>query len=131
MKNKEKYLNEIIEIAKEGEVLAVDKETDEPCACRGLQCSDCALYRDCHNNRKAWLEAEAESEEMRFAKTCKRGDIVEVSDRGEHWVLRRFACVDEDGVIWAIVEGDESDTVSWVHIRKPISAEEWANGATE
>lgn len=66
MKNKEKYAKEIIEIAKIGHIVAVDKK-NKPKDCTGFKCEDCRLnlrYIDetgipCNNSRKKWFEEEA------------------------------------------------------------------------
>lgn len=66
MKNKEKYAKEIIEIAKRGHIIAVDKK-NKPKDCTGFNCAECRLrsgYVDktgtfCGTPRKKWFEEEA------------------------------------------------------------------------
>lgn len=66
MKNKEKYAKEIIEIAKIGHIVAVDKKNN-PKDCNGFKCEECRLnvgYTDetgtrCNTSRKKWFEEEA------------------------------------------------------------------------
>ena len=41
MKNKEKYANEIIDMALRDRRMAVNNETRKPCCCYGLECKDC------------------------------------------------------------------------------------------
>ena len=61
MKNKEKYVKEIAEIACEGAGVAVSEETGKPVQCVNIRCSRCAFlsksrYKTCIDHRKAWAE---------------------------------------------------------------------------
>lgn len=62
MKNKEKYAKEIIEIACNGDVLAVSKVTGKPIGCKNISCKDCNNYNDfliCEEKRlREWSESE-------------------------------------------------------------------------
>ena len=63
MKNKEKYVREIAEIACEGGGVAVSEETGKPVQCVNIRCSRCAFlsksrYKTCIDHRKAWAESE-------------------------------------------------------------------------
>ena len=64
MKNKEKYAKEIVEIACEGNEVAVSKETGKPVRCVDMRCSLCAInlnedeYKTCTDYRKEWAESE-------------------------------------------------------------------------
>ena len=63
MKNKEKFSKEIMEIACEGDRLAVSKETGKPVRCATItNCSQCALgvgyCSSCVDNVKKWAESE-------------------------------------------------------------------------
>lgn len=63
-KNKEKYAKEIVEIACEGNEVAVSKETGKPVRCVDMRCSLCAInlnddkYKTCTDYRKEWAESE-------------------------------------------------------------------------
>lgn len=62
MKNKEKYKDRIIEIAMNGDILAVNKDTNLPMLCGLSRCCNC-LFDDCKScpdGRKEWLEQEVE-----------------------------------------------------------------------
>lgn len=68
MKNKEKYAKEIIEIAKRGHIIAVDKK-NKPKDCMDITCEECRLrsYIDetgtfCNTSRKKWFEEEAQKD---------------------------------------------------------------------
>ena len=49
MKNKEKFRDEIFEIACKGDSIAINKHTGEIVQCNGMACSDCA-FNTRHNN---------------------------------------------------------------------------------
>lgn len=64
MKNKEKYLKEIVEIACDGNCIAVDKNSGKVKPCCYSSCSNCLFddshYRDsdCDRTRRKWAESE-------------------------------------------------------------------------
>lgn len=64
MRNKEKFSKEIVEIACEGNEVAVSKETGKPVRCVDMRCSMCAInlnedeYKTCTDYRKEWVESE-------------------------------------------------------------------------
>ena len=64
MKNKDKYREQIIEIAMNGDAFAVDKKTNEPVPCPRLAsfCRICLFDKGtiCSESRKEWLEQEVE-----------------------------------------------------------------------
>ena len=62
MKNKEKYRDQIIEIAMKGDILAVNKDTKLPMLCHPNRCKYCLFEKSvvCSEPRKKWLEQEAE-----------------------------------------------------------------------
>lgn len=64
MKNKEKHLKEIVEIACDGNCIAVDKNSGKVKPCCYSSCSNCLFddshYRDsdCDRTRRKWAESE-------------------------------------------------------------------------
>lgn len=60
MKNKEKYAKEIIELACDGNGIAVDKHSELVCSCNYISCSNCLFddSKDCIERRKDWAESE-------------------------------------------------------------------------
>lgn len=63
MKNKDKYRENIIEIAMNGDGLAVDKDAKQPIPCRPSRCKYCLFDKyetSCFGPRKEWLEQEIE-----------------------------------------------------------------------
>lgn len=60
MKNKEKYAKEIVELACDGNCIAVDKRTGKVDSCLCVRCSNC-LFNDnkgCDKKRREWAESE-------------------------------------------------------------------------
>lgn len=60
MKNKEKYAKEIVELACDGNGIAVDKHSRTVCSCNYISCSNCLFddSKDCIKRRKDWAESE-------------------------------------------------------------------------
>lgn len=62
MKNKEKYVKEIVDIVCEDVSFGVDKRTGSPASCRELHCGKCLLnemnHCACYNSRKEWADSE-------------------------------------------------------------------------
>ena len=66
MKNKEKYVNEIIDMALRDRSIAVNNKTRKPCRCGNLRCKDCFFDErnyiepqdNCHANRIHWANSE-------------------------------------------------------------------------
>lgn len=95
----------------------------KPTLCASAGCWHCEIGGSkywCSERRKMWLNSEAESEEMRFAKTLKEGDIVEVSENDNHWHLRYFKQISEcqEKPFVCHVTYNHDSICSWKHIRK-------------
>ena len=60
MKNKEKFEKEIVEIACDGNDVAVRKSTGKPIDCDDIECDECLLLCDksCTKSRREWAESE-------------------------------------------------------------------------
>lgn len=60
MKNKEKYAKNIVEIACDGNDVAVRKSTGKPIDCDDIECGECLLLGDksCTELRREWAESE-------------------------------------------------------------------------
>lgn len=59
MKNKEKYAKEIVEIACDGEEIAIDKRTGKVSSCTNVPCVNCLFCKNgCANGRRKWAESE-------------------------------------------------------------------------
>ena len=60
MKNKEKYAEQIAEIACENNSFCIDKDTGAIVSCSSLSCNDCSFYTSigCDKSRTEWAESE-------------------------------------------------------------------------
>lgn len=60
MKNKEKYAKVIVELACDGNGIAVDKRTGKVSLCDYVSCSNCLFddNKDCDKARREWAESE-------------------------------------------------------------------------
>lgn len=60
MKNREKYAEEILDIACAGKVIAIDKQTMQIRGCEGLLCGCCLFggYDNCDTKLAEWAESE-------------------------------------------------------------------------
>lgn len=71
MKNKEKYAKEIIEIAKYGQRVAIDRN-GKIRSCLGLSCKECVIHEDirgkCAIKRQEWFESEAKKTQLEVIK---------------------------------------------------------------
>lgn len=92
-KNKEMWNDWLIDNCVDGmSSFGVNKDTHIPFLCCGHSGAKCAgslcvfsEMGNCHRARRKWLNEE-------YIEPCpfKTGDIVEVSDNGNYWHLRRF-----------------------------------------
>lgn len=60
MKNKEKYSKKIVELACDGNGIAVDKHSGAVNSCDYISCSNCLFddNKDCDKGRREWAESE-------------------------------------------------------------------------
>lgn len=60
MKNKEKHSKKIVELACDGDGIAVDKHSGIVDSCLCIPCSNCLFNdkKDCDNGRREWAESE-------------------------------------------------------------------------
>ena len=59
MKNKEKYAKEIMNIACDGDDIAIDKRTEKVSSCTHVPCSNCLFCKNgCAKGRREWAESE-------------------------------------------------------------------------
>lgn len=123
MTNREKYAEQILDIAVTGNSIAVDK-CGKLHKCSELQCDNCAFVdanfiKSCYENVKKWSEQEYVEPPVDWSKVPVDTKVyVSDSDNGI-WYPRHFAKF-EDGKIFTWVNGTTSfskgtceDTVCW------------------
>lgn len=114
MTNKEKFKEEILELACKGERIAVDRRTNKPYSCSETHCIDCAL--NCaemtHGNALyKWGNEE-------YVEPCpfEEGELVEVSDDKKYWYLEYF--VKFTGKYETREYKEDKMTHKWVYCQK-------------
>lgn len=124
MKNKEIYVDEIMDIVTSSR-LAVLAKTNKPCGCHQIACSDCLfgeiLDKDCFEEAKKWLEEEYEPR-VDWSKVEVDTKVL-VSNNNENWLKRYFSKY-EDGKVYAWHQGKTSwsvksrfDVVQWKYAK--------------
>lgn len=59
MKNKEKYAKKIIEIACDGDSIAIASNSGKLVRCRNIKCCECLFdFANCENDTREWAESE-------------------------------------------------------------------------
>ena len=107
MKNKEKYANEILEIACSGSSLAFDKTTNKVVPCNGLRCSNCLFVRNCDEAIKEWCESEYVEPPVDWSKVPVDTPILVRDSENEEWRNRYFAKY-KDGRVFSFSNGATS-----------------------
>ena len=91
MTNREKFAEQILDIACSGSRLAVGKATLEPIACSSLECRDCLFYTECCRGvRKKWANSEYVEPPIDWSKVAVDTPIL-VKDYSDcEWIKRHF-----------------------------------------
>ena len=111
MTNKEKYGNDIIELAIDEGVLAL--KNGEPALCAKIKCEDCDLHKSnsCKGsayNFREWLNSEYIEPPVDWSNVSVDTPIL-VRDREKEAWRRRYFAKYENGIVYAWYEG----TTSW------------------
>lgn len=113
MKNREKFAEQIVDIALEQHRLAVDLKKREPCDCMETKCSECLFSesnRGCDVLLKEWAEKECEEPPIDWSKVPVDTPILVRDYESMEWTKRYFAKY-ENGKIYAWGDG----ATSWSH----------------
>lgn len=111
MKNKEKYAKEIIEIACDGNSIAVDKQSKKFVSCISIPCRNCLFYISndgcCDNKgKREWAESEY-IEKPVISK--KDRAFLEYLDNDLKYIAR-----DKNSILMAYEHTGEKDENSWM-----------------
>ena len=110
MTNREKFAEQILDIACGGSKIAVDKTTLELTSCYKLACKNCLFSfgnGDCRGARKKWANSEYVEPPVDWSKVAVDTPIL-VTHSGMHrWVKRHFAQY-ENGSVFAWNDGKTS-----------------------
>lgn len=112
MTNREKFAEQILDIACGGSKIAVDKATLEPIACYELECKDCLFnthsYVYCGDKTEKWANSEYVEPPVDWSKVAVDTPILVRDKIFYQWVKRYFAKY-ENGSVYAWSNG----TTSW------------------
>lgn len=112
MTNREKFAEQILDIACNGNWMAANKATLEPITCQELPCKDCLFYvlgKGCDRNEmKKWANSEYVEPPVDWSKVAVDTPIL-VSDSNDHRWLKRYFAKYENGSVFAWGGG----TTSW------------------
>lgn len=123
MTNREKYAEQILDIAVTGSSIAVDKK-GEMHKCENLRCRDCIFVKSevsdhyCTEKTKEWSEQEYVEPPVDWSKVPVDTKILVRDSEDEEWKKRHFAKF-EDGKIFAWTSGvtsfssESSDSITW------------------
>lgn len=111
MTNREKYAEQIINMAANDIKITVDKE-GRLSNCRAINCNDCAWrsYGKCRKKFREWLEQEYVEPTVDWSKVPVDTKILVRDSENEMWKRRHFAKF-EDGKIFAWASGETSFSV--------------------
>lgn len=111
MTNREKFAEQILDIACNGNWMAVNKATLEPITCQELPCKDClfcVLDKGCDRSEmKKWANSEYVEPPVDWSKVAVDTPIL-VNDSNDHRWLRRYFAKYENGSVFAWNDGRTS-----------------------
>lgn len=98
MKNREKYAEQIIDMAVNTISIAVDKE-GKPCDCNAIRCSDCTFIDgNCRERLKEWSEQEYVEPAVDWSKVPVDTKILVRDSETGQWSRRHFARYEKNSV---------------------------------
>lgn len=110
MTNREKYTEQILDIACGGDYVAVRKKDMKPDWCKNIECHECYFYvsnGDCYDTRKEWCESEYEEPSIDWSKIPVDTPILVRDSKNNKWLHRHFAKF-EDGYVYTWDDGQTS-----------------------
>lgn len=112
MTNREKFAEQILDVACGGSKLAVDKATLEPTMCRKLECKHCLFnahgFDYCGDNADKWANSEYVEPPVDWSKVAVDTPILVRDNANLEWTKRYFAKY-ENGSVFTWSDG----TTSW------------------
>lgn len=108
MTNREKFAEQILDIACGGSKIAVSKATLEPIACYELECKDCLFnthsYVYCGDKTKKWANSKYVEPPIDWSKVAVDTPILVRDNIFSKWGKRYFAKY-ENGIVYAWSNG--------------------------
>lgn len=127
MTNREKFAKQILDIACNGDSIAVDKVTLEPIACHGGTCEECLFNvsddMSCVDQRIKWANSEYVEPSVDWSKVAVDAPILVNTSNDHRWVKRYFAKY-ENGSVFAWNNGatswsSDGHATAWVLAKLP------------
>ena len=122
MTNREKYAEQILDIACSGYKVAIDENNMKLVPCKDILCSDCyfgfKVGIKCNDACKEWCKSEYEESPIDWSKVPVDTPILVRDSENDEWIRRHFAKF-KDGVVYAWDDGKTSwsllslDKVDW------------------
>jgi hypothetical protein len=113
MTNREKFAEQILDIACNGGSIAVNKVTSEPMRCQGTTCKECLFNFNgdefCIDKRKKWANSQYVESFVDWSKVAVDTPILVTYNGIHQWVKRHFARY-ENGRVYAWNHGKTSWT---------------------
>ena len=101
MTNREKFAEQILDIACNSEKIAVDKKTMKPVSCNNIRCEDCYFegkVSGCDDACKEWCESEYKEPPIDWSKVPVDTPILVRDSKNDKWLHRHFAEFEDDYV---------------------------------
>ena len=112
MTNREKYAEQIIDMALNNENLAVKADGNVLCRCEDIKCEECIVnncYGGCTEKIKKWFEQEYDEPAVDWSNVPVDTKIFVRNNSDSEWLRRHFAKF-EDGRVYVWVDGRTSYT---------------------
>lgn len=132
MTNKEKYGNEILDIACTGDNVAMRKSDNVIVGCKKLKCSDCAFNPNgkgyCNDMVEKWANSEYIEPPVDWSKVAVDTPILVRDHENREWTRRHFAKI-KNGTVLAWRGGatswseDDEETIPWKYAKLAESEE--------
>lgn len=104
MTNREKFAEQILDIACNGGSIAVNKVTSEPMRCQRTACKECLFNFNgdefCIDKRKKWANSQYVESFVDWSKVAVDTPIL-VNDSNDHRWLKRYFAKYENGSVFA------------------------------
>lgn len=134
MTNREKYAEQILDIACSNSGIGIDKQDMTPTNCWYLNCSNCYFhdfrtksYESCYDMRKEWWNEEYTEPPVDWSKVPVDTPILVRDSKNDEW-KRRYFSVFRNGAVYAWKNG----RTSWsAHIREDFEIWEYAKLAED
>lgn len=121
MTNREKYAEQILDIACGGSRIAVKKNAMEPVPCQDIPCECCYLRLKmgsrCDDACKEWCESEYVEPQIDWSKVPVDTPILVRDKESDKWLRRYFARYEKGWVYAWSAENKTTRTMNWKYAK--------------